>query len=183
MSNDQDSGGNIPPAGGSGKASGGSGAPGPAAAGAPAPLTPPATPPAGNPVTELNLAERPDLDAPKALEREYGIKRDGGGPASGSLREIPYNADQSRDNTRETVTLWLIGLLCSIIALAFAALYARGIHNGFDDDFFGQLKQLTDVLIGPVITLLSSAVGFYFGYQQGTKTQQQADQNPPVTQQ
>lgn len=84
------------------------------------------------------------------------------------VQEELYNADQSRDATRQTVTLWLIGLLCAIVGLTFVALFARGAATGFTDkEFFHELKQILDVLVGPVITLLASAIGFYFGYKQG----------------
>jgi hypothetical protein len=78
-----------------------------------------------------------------------------------------YDPDQSRDVTRQTITLWLIGLLCTIIGLTFAALFARGASNGFaNKEFFQELKQVLDVVLGPVTTLLASAVGYYFGYKQ-----------------
>lgn len=84
------------------------------------------------------------------------------------VRAEPYNADRSRDATRQTITLWLIGLLCAIVSLTFVALFARGAASGFaDKDFFQELKQVLDVLVGPIITLLASAIGFYFGYKQG----------------
>jgi len=78
--------------------------------------------------------------------------------------------DQARDTTRQIITLWLIGLFCVLIVMSFVALFIVGLKSpgGFDDAFFMKLKTLLDVLLGPVITLLSSAIGFYFGYQQAT---------------
>jgi hypothetical protein len=62
--------------------------------------------------------------------------------------------------------------LCAIVALTFVALFARGASTGFTDkEFFHELKQVLDVLVGPVVTLLASAVGFYFGYKQGESGQ------------
>lgn len=63
--------------------------------------------------------------------------------------------------------MWLIGLFGAIIVMAFTAIFAKGWQFGFDKEFFEQLKQLLDVLIGPVVALLSSAIGYYFGSQQG----------------
>jgi hypothetical protein len=79
--------------------------------------------------------------------------------------------DKAQDSTRQTITLWLIGLFCAIVVLAFAGLFTIGLKTGFDKDFFEHMKRLLDVLLGPVITLLSSAIGFYFGYQQGTSSE------------
>jgi outer membrane protein OmpA-like peptidoglycan-associated protein len=64
------------------------------------------------------------------------------------------------------------------VVLSFATLLAIGVKNGFKPDFFLQLKALLDVLVGPVITLLSSAIGFYFGYQQGSN-QIRSDKDAP----
>lgn len=78
--------------------------------------------------------------------------------------------DRAQDSARQIITLWLIGLFCVLITLSFAALFMVGLKSGFDDEFFKKLKSLLDLLLGPVITLLSSAIGFYFGYQQGVGT-------------
>lgn len=118
---------------------------------APTPVPTPAPPTA--PVKNIDLTGEEDASAP---------------PATSAIREEPYNADRSRDATRQTITLWLIGLLCAIVSLTFVALFARGAATGFTDEkFFTELKQVLDVLVGPVITLLASAIGFYFGYKQG----------------
>ena len=80
----------------------------------------------------------------------------------------PYNADKARDLTRQTISLWLIGVLCSIVALSFIALFASGAASGFaQKEFFSNFKQLLDVILPPVTTLLASTIGFYFGYKQG----------------
>ena len=81
---------------------------------------------------------------------------------------VAYNPNQAQDGTRQTITLWLIGLLCSIVALAFVALFASGAANGFaDSTFFDNFKKILDVILPPVTTLLASTVGFYFGNKQG----------------
>jgi len=83
------------------------------------------------------------------------------------IAEAPYNQDQSRDATRQTITLWLLGLLCAIVALVFVAIFARGASTGYGGEhFFAEMKQVLDVIVGPIITLLASAVGFYFGSKQ-----------------
>ena len=87
----------------------------------------------------------------------------------------PYGArDKAQDVTRKTIALSFIGLFCAIVVLSFVALYMIGLRDGFGGEFFSHLKTLLDVLVGPVITMLSSAVGFYFGYQQGDRSQSSA---------
>lgn len=65
---------------------------------------------------------------------------------------------------REIIAMCLLGLLFGLVALAFIALLA---DTGGDaaDKRFAHLKSLLDVLLGPLITLASSAIGFYFGTQ------------------
>lgn len=152
---------------------------------------------AQQPAAVINLVDRPDLEVPEAFGRTVNAAQNiagGGGagvppppPISGApgapppsppapelseakILERPYKYDpeESRDTTRQTITLWLIGLLCAIVVLAFVALFASGVAVGFTGPtFFDGLKKILDVLVGPVITLLASAVGFYFGSKQG----------------
>ncbi len=71
---------------------------------------------------------------------------------------------RSHRGMREIITVWLLALLCAVVALAFIAVFV-------DDDVvqldrrFVHLKNLLDVVLGPVVTLLSSVIGFYFGSQ------------------
>ncbi|HRH88052.1 MAG TPA: hypothetical protein PLO41_14475 [Rubrivivax sp.] len=87
---------------------------------------------------------------------------------SSTFEDVYSPQDKARDDTRQTIALWLIGLFCTIVVLCFTALFMIGLRSkeGFDQQFFTNLKTLLDVLVGPVITLLSAAVGFYFGNQQ-----------------
>ncbi len=178
------------------------GAPGSAAPAAPAPAPAPAagTPEADGaaaastvprPVAEINLVDSPELDLPEAFGQTVtaGRKAADSAVGGGAFNEAPFEAfeeraydpDSSRDGTRQTITLWLIGLLCAIVGLTFVALFARGASTGFTDkEFFHELKQVLDVLVGPVITLLASAVGFYFGYKQGELGDQARNGRPPA---
>ena len=151
---------------------------------------------AQQPAAVINLVDRPDLEVPEAFGRTVTAAQNvaGGGagapppppisgapgapppspaapePSEAKILERPYKYDpeESRDTTRQTITLWLIGLLCAIVVLAFVALFASGVAVGFTGPtFFDGLKKILDVLVGPVITLLASAVGFYFGSKQG----------------
>jgi len=166
------------------------------------PATPPSTAPTpGNdpsgsagprPVAEINLADQPELDrSPQAFGTTIAEskKTADAGPGGGAPSESPYIAftlepydpNPTRDATRQTITLWLIGLLCAIVGLTFVALFSRGASTGFTDkEFFHELKQILDVLLGPVITLLASAVGFYFGYKQGELGQQARNNRTPT---
>lgn len=65
---------------------------------------------------------------------------------------------------RETLALWLVGLMCAVVALAFTALLLDQ-DSSMLEQRFKQLKSLLDVLVGPIVTLLSTVLGFYFGTQ------------------
>jgi len=95
------------------------------------------------------------------------------GTIAWDLRVVQADTDISRDSyhdrrsqrgMREIITVWLIALFFLVIGLAFTALF-------LDDDValidrrFQHLKSLLDVIVGPVATLLSSVIGFYFGIQ------------------
>ena len=136
-------------------------------------LTQDESPGAAEPAVQLAINEI----AKRAGEGVDVVTRQAGTDAKSLLRtqgedKNPSYAprDRAQDSARQIITLWLIGLFCVLITLAFAALFMIGLKSGFNDDFFSKLKSLLDVLLGPVITLLSSAIGFYFGYQQGAGT-------------
>ena len=74
-----------------------------------------------------------------------------------------YNPEQSRDKARATITYWLLGLLTLLFAAAFAAFFASSERS------FANLKVLLDMLISPLIVLVSAATGFYFGANASSK--------------
>jgi hypothetical protein len=75
-----------------------------------------------------------------------------------------YQDRRSQRGMREIIAVWLIALLFLVIGLAFTALFLDD-EVALIDRRFQHLKSLLDVIIGPVATLLSSAIGFYFGIQ------------------
>lgn len=83
---------------------------------------------------------------------------------------------RSQRGMREIIAVWLIALLFLIICLAFTAVFLDDDPTMLDKRF-QHLKSLLDVIIGPVATLLSSAIGFYFGMQvsQGRTENQKPD--------
>ena len=78
------------------------------------------------------------------------------------LGDPKYEETRAQGRTREVIAVWLLGLLCVVVGLAFTA-YFLDYDAVPPEKRFANLKSLLDVLIGPIITLLSSAIGFYFG--------------------
>ena len=94
----------------------------------------------------------PFVSAEKGIDELSGI----GKPSQAEKEQ------HAQGKTRELIAVWLLGLLCAVVALAFTAYFVD--HDTTDPkERFAQLKTLLDVLVGPIITLLSSAIGFYFG--------------------
>lgn len=80
------------------------------------------------------------------------------------LAQDAHQDRRSHRGMREFIAVWLIALLFLIISLAFTAVFLDD-DPAMLDKRFQHLKSLLDVIIGPVSTLLSSAIGFYFGMQ------------------
>jgi len=81
-------------------------------------------------------------------------------PKLESPREEDYNPDRSRDQARARITYWLLFLFTLLILFAFFALY-----NADEKPTFENLKAILELLLGPVVALVSAATGFYFGAQ------------------
>lgn len=149
--------------------------------------------PPANPILQLDLnstaegeiyerlAQGIPENAQSVKDRAFkGRKELIGDQSLGEGKDVYKAQDKARDSARQIITLWLIGLFCVLIVLSFVALFVTGLQGGFNDDFYKNLRSLLDVLLGPVITLLSSAIGFYFGYQKGAeKTQDSSKDGAP----
>jgi hypothetical protein len=72
----------------------------------------------------------------------------------------PYNPDEFRDNARKRITYWLLALLTVLFVGAFVSLFVIEGQPQFE-----QLKALLEILLGPLVALVSAATGFYFGAQ------------------
>lgn len=74
------------------------------------------------------------------------------------VQEKPYDPEPGRDQARLWITLWLLGLLTLLVLVTFAALVLiPGVLT------FENLKNILEILLSPLIVLVSAATGFYFG--------------------
>jgi hypothetical protein len=69
-----------------------------------------------------------------------------------------YNPDRDREGARRGITYWLLSLLTLLIVISFAALIALDKRPTFDE-----IKSLVELMLGPLVALVSAATGFYFG--------------------
>ncbi len=74
-----------------------------------------------------------------------------------------YKPEQSRDKARATITYWLLGLLTFLFIGAFIAFFASSERT------FANLKVMLEMLISPLMVLVSAATGFYFGAHSANK--------------
>lgn len=105
---------------------------------------------------------------------------DAEGPPGASKLIIPSQtlpqpierAETADDRTRRGVSFWLLGLLTFLLVVSFTATFV--INYGFGNyanqrwvaDASGQSEfflKVLNIVFGPVVTLVSSVVGFYFG--------------------
>jgi hypothetical protein len=73
-----------------------------------------------------------------------------------------YDPDEFKDQARKRITYWLLGLLTMLVMFAFVGLFLIEGKPSFE-----HLKSLVEMLLGPLIALVSAATGFYFGAQSG----------------
>lgn len=75
-----------------------------------------------------------------------------------------YDPEKFRDQARKRITYWLLVLLTLLMTYAFGGLFLIEAKPTFD-----HLKTLVEMLLGPIVALVSAATGFYFGAQSGNK--------------
>ncbi len=73
----------------------------------------------------------------------------------GNLRpkSAPYNRERDREQARSRIAYWLIGILSAVI------LFVGAIGLLTDRD----LDQLTTVFVTPIVGLVGTVLGFYYG--------------------
>lgn len=70
----------------------------------------------------------------------------------------PYDAEKFHDEARKQIANYLLLLLAGVIALFMCSLFTLAEKPTFD-----QYKSVLEMLLTPILTLVSAATGFYFG--------------------
>lgn len=76
--------------------------------------------------------------------------------------------DEARETglARRYITYWLLGILSATVVFSFVALaWSLSSAPGSAEKNFDHTIGLLNVIFGPVVTLVSTATGFYFGAQ------------------
>lgn len=77
-----------------------------------------------------------------------------------------YNRDEQLDNARKRIAYSLLAILAGVIVLiVFVPLVWFLVNRNTDTELAELVIQLVNIVFGPVVTLVGSATGFYFGAQ------------------
>jgi len=93
-------------------------------------------------------------------------------PPPGSF-ERPFDPNPARESVRGLIAQWLVLLLAGIVTAAFW-------FAAWRPDARDSLKDLLQVVLGPVVALVGSATGYYFGSERAAAATQQTP--APATQ-
>ena len=79
-----------------------------------------------------------------------------------SPEEKKYDPSKEVDKARKYIAYWLLALLSFLVVFSFISLWFLNPTPTFSD-----IKALVELLLGPIIALVSAATGFYFGATRG----------------
>jgi hypothetical protein len=71
-------------------------------------------------------------------------------------QERPYDPEPNRDKVRGYLAIALVVLLVGVLVAAWASLWSGLVTEP-------EVKDLLSVMLPPVVALVGSALGFYFG--------------------
>ena len=115
--------------------------------------------------------------APEAGLRLQSVDLDLGAKTSLSQRRVgridlePYNQTKETDAARKYIAFWLIGILSGVVAIALLTCLVLIYFDTNDKDRFDHLLAVINLIFGPIIALVGSATGFYFGSQSQSSKQ------------
>lgn len=88
-------------------------------------------------------------------EKTLDLSNELPGEGQKGLVDVPWNSQKFEDQSRRTIAYMLIGLLTIIVSSMLILLSTHSIE-------LSQLREF-DVLLVPIVTLVSAATGFYYG--------------------
>ena len=81
------------------------------------------------------------------------------------LEVRPYNPEKRREDVRARVTFFLLWVLCAVVGAVLISVWVAWITSPTPEKQLSDLKDLASILINPLVVLLGTAIGFYFGAQ------------------
>jgi hypothetical protein len=80
----------------------------------------------------------------------------------------PYNPDRARDKTRQNIAYALIAILAGTIVMTMVLTWWL-ISPADPAGNAERLVRVVNIIFGPIVTLVGSATGFYFGAQTASR--------------
>lgn len=115
--------------------------------------------------------ERPSEDSVLDLDAGEAEVPRGSDALRSSITQEPYNPDKANDDARRLIAISLIVLLAAVILLTFwALLWALAAGKADTKTNYEHIAGILNILFGPIVTLVGSATGFYFGAQNRQST-------------
>ncbi len=81
-----------------------------------------------------------------------------------------YNSVQAQDSARKNIAYALLGMTAGIVVAGFFLAFFAIDRRGPIEDNLNTVLSLLNVVFGPVVALLGSATGFYFGANAAART-------------
>lgn len=105
-----------------------------------------------------------DAESSNELPRVEHVQYDLAGSVERNVERIDYaqlrgSNKAKEDSVRQQITFWLLGILAGTIAFSIVLV---GFGNLWGADI-EDVRSLMEVMFTAVVTLVSTAVGFYFG--------------------
>ena len=128
----------------------------------------------GEPNMSQTLPERPapiDLDAGAPLSVPNKL------PPSFAVEK--YDPVRSIDHARKYIAYALIAILAVVIVFVLSAVVWMLGHESPDRAKYDYLVGVVNIVFGPIVTLVGSATGFYFGSQNRSPQQGGTAANSP----
>jgi hypothetical protein len=94
-------------------------------------------------------------------------------------KDIPHDQGRHLDFARLYIALSLLVILAAVVAGAMCATWAASKSNGWTPNTFENVKDILQIVFGPLVALVSAATGFYFGSQHGIRTSEERPKKMP----
>ncbi len=102
------------------------------------------------------------------LESSTAVPAQSSDTLPSSITAQPYDQERARDKARENIAYALIAILAgSILATLVLCAWLVGPYDA--DGNADRLVRVLNIVFGPIITLVGSATGFYFGAQTASR--------------
>jgi hypothetical protein len=92
------------------------------------------------------------------------------GDAQGGVRPpsvVPFDIVEAREKTRGRVAGWLVSILACVILAAFVTIVFTLLCTDCDKEYTDRVADLVmklmTLIFTPLVALVGSAIGFYFG--------------------